>query len=151
MDADDKTILLVEDSEDDVALCQRALKKNKIDNKMVVARDGREALDYLFGTGTYGGRDKSQMPAAIFLDLNMPKMNGFEVLKRIRADDRTSLLPVLILTTSDEEKDLIEGYRLGANSYICKPVDFNRFCEAVKLMGVYWLSLNENPPSTVRD
>ncbi len=150
METDDKTILLVDDSEDDVALTQRALKKNNIGNRMFVARDGREALDYLFGRGDdEGDKDNNnkrrRMPSVIFLDINMPKMNGFEVLKRIRADERTRLLPVLILTTSDEEKDLREGYRLGANSYICKPLDFSQFCEAVKLMGVYWLMLNEFP------
>lgn len=145
-----KNILLVEDNPDDEALALRALKKNNIVNKVVVARDGAEALDYLFGTGEYSGRDTSQMPQIVLLDLKLPKVDGLEVLRQIRADDRTRLLPVAILTSSKEEKDLIEGYRLGANSYIRKPVDFNQFTESVLQLGLYWLVLNEPPPTQRR-
>lgn len=145
-----KSILLVEDNPDDEALALRALKKNNIVNKVVVARDGAEALDYLFGTGEYSGRDTSQMPQIVLLDLKLPKVDGLEVLRQIRADDRTRMLPVAILTSSKEEKDLIEGYRLGANSYIRKPVDFNQFTESVLQLGLYWLVLNEPPPTQRR-
>jgi len=142
---EEKVILLVEDNPDDVELTLRALKKNKILNKVVVAGDGAEALDYLFGAGTYSGRDMSVMPTVVLLDLKLPKVDGLEVLRRMRADERTMLLPVVILTSSKEEKDLINGYKLGANSYIRKPVDFERFIEAVKQLGLYWLLLNEPP------
>src|SRR5919109_2946088 len=142
----DKVILLVEDNADDEALTLRALKKNKIGNEVVVARDGAEALDYLLGKGAYAGRDMSVMPAITLLDLKLPKVDGLEVLKRLREDDRTKLLPVVILTSSKEEQDLINGYRLGANSYIRKPVDFAQFVEAVRQLGLYWLVLNESPP-----
>ncbi len=141
-----KAILLVEDNPDDEALTLRAFKKNKILNEVVVARDGAEALDYLFGTGAYAGRDTSVMPQIILLDLKLPKVDGLKVLERIRADERTKLLPVIILTSSKEEQDLIEGYSLGANSYIRKPVDFGQFTEAIRLLGLYWFVLNEPPP-----
>jgi CheY-like chemotaxis protein len=143
---DDKLILLVEDNPDDEALTRRALKKNNIRNEVVVARDGVEALDYLFGTGAYAGRDMSIMPTVTLLDLKLPKIDGLEVLRRLRSDARTKLLPVVILTSSKEERDLIEGYQLGASSYIRKPVDFSQFTEAVRELGLYWLVLNETPP-----
>ena len=141
-----KTILLVEDNPDDELLAIRALKKSNIINDMVITRDGAEALDYLFGTGAYEGRDMSVMPQLILLDLKLPKINGLEVLKRLRNDKRTKLIPVVILTSSKEERDLNEGYRLGVNSYIRKPVDFAQFAEAIKYLGLYWLVLNETPP-----
>ena len=141
-----KPILLVEDNPDDVELTLRALKKNNILNEVMVAKDGAEALDYLFGTGVYAGRDLSVMPQVILLDLQLPKVDGLEVLKRLRADERTKLLPVVILTSSREEKDLINGYKLGANSYIRKPVDFDQFAYAVRQLGLYWLVLNIPPP-----
>jgi len=141
-----KTILLVEDNSDDAALTVRALKKSNILNELVVARDGEEALDYLFGTGLYAGRDTRQQPQVILLDLNLPKIDGLEALRRIRADARTRLLPVIILTSSKEEQDLLSGYSLGANSYIRKPVDFVQFSAAVQQLGLYWLVLNECPP-----
>jgi len=137
--------LLVEDNPDDIELTIRALSKSNILNKVVVAHDGVEALDFLFGTGTYAGRDLSVMPTVILLDLKLPKINGLEVLQRIRADERTKFLPVVILTSSNEEQDLINGYQLGVNSYICKPVDFVQFTEAVRQLGLYWLLLNEQP------
>ncbi|MBI4826091.1 MAG: response regulator [Nitrospirae bacterium] len=140
-----KIILLVEDNPDDVKLTLRALKKNKILNEVIVAEDGVEALDYLLGTGKFAGRDTSLQPQVILLDLKMPRMDGLEVLHRIRADERTKLLPVVILTTSSEDKDRIESYKFGANSYIRKPVDFNQFTDAVQQLGLYWLVLNEGP------
>ena len=140
-----KVILLVEDNPDDVELTMRALKKSNVLNDVVVAQDGTEALDYLFCTGKYSGRDKNFMPQVVLLDLKMPKVDGLEVLKRMRADERTMLLPVVVLTTSSEEKDRISSYKLGANSYVRKPVDFNQFTEAVKQLGLYWLLLNEGP------
>ncbi len=140
-----KKILLVEDNPDDVQLTLRALKKSKIMNEVVVARDGVEALDYLFGTGKYAGRDEDAKPQVILLDLKMPKMDGLEVLQRIRKDERTRVLPVVVLTTSSEDKDRVESYKLGANSYIRKPVDFNQFANAVQQLGLYWLVLNEAP------
>jgi CheY-like chemotaxis protein len=139
-------ILLVEDNPDDAALTLRALKKNNITNKIVVARDGVEAIDYLFGTGMNAGRDHNLLPEVVLLDLKLPKMDGFEVLARLRADERTKLLPVVILTSSKEEQDIARGYNLGANSYIRKPVDFEQFLEAVRQLGLYWLILNEQPP-----
>jgi CheY-like chemotaxis protein len=142
----EKIILLVEDDPDDEALAKRALKKNNIKNAVVVAHDGIEALDYLFGRGAYAGRDLNEMPQVILLDLKLPKMNGLEVLREIRADERTKLLPVVILTTSKEDQDIINSYSLGANSYIRKPVDFIQFAEAVRQLGLYWLLLNETPP-----
>ena len=144
--ATDKAILLVEDNADDEALAIRALKKNNILNEVIVARDGAEALDYLFGTGTYAGRDLSAPPQVVLLDLKLPKISGLEVLKRIREDERTSLQPVVILTSSTEEQDLAASYGLRANSYIRKPVDFSQFSEAVRQIGLYWLVLNEAPP-----
>jgi len=141
----DKIILLVEDNPDDEALTIRALKKNNILNEVVVARDGEEALEYLFGTGRYEGRDTSIQPQVILLDLQLPKLSGHEVLKRLRADKRTALQPVVILTTSSEQSDITASYENGANSYTRKPVDFNQFIEAVKQLGLYWLVLNEAP------
>jgi two-component system response regulator len=143
---EEKVILLIEDNEDDAELTLRALKKNHILNKVVVARDGIEALDYLFGTGSYAGRDAGVLPAVILLDLKLPKFDGFEVLRRIRADERTRLLPVVILTSSKEEQDRVNSYKNGANSYVRKPVDFNQFAEAIQHIGIYWLLLNEPPP-----
>jgi two-component system response regulator len=141
-----RTILLVEDNPDDVTLTIRALKKANIANEVVVVSDGVEALDYLFSTGSYADQSKRTMPEVILLDLKLPKIDGLEVLQRLRADERTRLLPVVILTASKEERDLINGYKLGANSYIRKPVDFKRFAEAIKQLGLYWLVLNEPPP-----
>ena len=140
-----KIILLVEDNPDDVQLTLRALKKNKISNEVVVAQDGVEALDYLFGTGTYADRDTKILPQVVLLDLKMPRLDGLEVLHRIRNDERTKVLPVVILTTSNEDRDRVESYKLGANSYIRKPVDFNQFADAVQQLGLYWLVLNEAP------
>jgi two-component system response regulator len=142
----EKVILLVEDNPDDEELTLRALKKNNIQNEVVIVRDGAEALDYLFGTGTYSGRDVSKLPSVTLLDLKLPKIDGLEVLKRVRADERTQFLPIVILTSSKEEQDLINGYRLGANSYIRKPVNFAQFIEAVRQLGLYWLLLNEAAP-----
>ncbi len=143
---EEKMILLVEDNPDDEALTLRALKKNNIGNKVTVVRDGAEALDFLFCAGPYAGRDPRDLPQVILLDLKLPKVDGLEVLRRIRADKRTSLLPVVILTSSKEEQDMLEGYKSGANSYVRKPVDFNQFVEAVHQLGLYWLVLNEVPP-----
>lgn len=140
-----KAILLVEDNPDDVKLTMRALKKSNILNEIVVAQDGVEALDYLFGTGKYDGRDMNIRPQVVLLDLKMPKVDGIEVLRRIRADERTQPLPVVVLTTSSEDRDKIESYKLGANSYVRKPVDFSQFAEAVQQLGLYWLVLNEAP------
>lgn len=141
-----KVILLVEDNPDDEQLTLRALKHNNIVNKVVVVHDGAEALDFLFGTGAYKGRDLRDLPQVIFLDLKLPRVDGLEVLTRIRADPRTKLLPVVILTSSKEEQDLIAGYSSGANSYIRKPVDFTQFAEAARQLKLYWLVLNEQPP-----
>ena len=140
------TILLVEDNPDDEALTLRALKKNNILNEVVVARDGVEALDYLFGTGTYCGRHLTANPPLVLLDLKLPKVDGLEVLRRVRADPRTKYLPVVMLTTSSEERDMLEAYNLGVSSYIRKPVDFAQFTAAVGQLGLYWLVLNEAPP-----
>ena len=145
-----KVILLVEDNPDDEALTLRAFKKNNITNEVVVAHDGAEALDYLLGTGTYAGRDVSKLPELVILDLKLPKIGGLEVLGRLRATPHTSLLPVVILTSSNEERDLLEGYGLGANSYIRKPVDFSEFINAVQQLGLYWLLLNQRPPAPRR-
>jgi CheY-like chemotaxis protein len=139
------TILLIEDNPDDEALTLRAFEKNKITNEVVVARDGQQALDWLFSDGEYEGRDDG-MPQVVLLDLKLPKVDGLEVLRRLRADTRTHLLPVIILTSSQEENDRLEGYSRGANSYIRKPVDFAQFTEAVRQLGLYWLVLNEPPP-----
>jgi len=143
---EDKIILIVEDNPDDEALTLRALKKNNIGNRLVVVRDGVEALDFLFCTGVYSNRNPRDLPQTILLDLKLPKVDGLEVLKRIRANERTSLLPVVILTSSKEEQDLLQSYKNGANSYVRKPVDFNQFVEAVRNLGLYWLVLNEVPP-----
>ena len=147
LESQKKTILLVEDNPDDVELTLLGLKKNNVANDIVVAQDGAEALDYLFCTGKYAERDASVMPVLILLDLKLPKVDGLEVLKRLRSDDRTKLIPVVILTTSDEEQDLVISYKNGANSYIRKPVDFIRFSEAIQQLKVYWLLLNEGPPN----
>lgn len=141
-----KIILLIEDNPDDEALTIRALAKNKIHNQVVVMRDGAEALDYLFGRNAHAGRDTSVLPQIVLLDLKLPKIDGLEVLRCIRADERTKRLPVVILTSSREDRDLLEGYDLGANSYVRKPVDFTEFAEAVRQLGLYWLILNESPP-----
>jgi two-component system response regulator len=140
-----KVILLVEDNPDDVKLTLRALKKNNIINEVVVAQDGVEALEYMFCEGKYAGRDASLKPQVILLDLKMPKMDGLEVLQRLRSDKRTQLQPIVVLTTSSEDKDRIDSYKLGVNSFIRKPVDFNQFAEAVQQLGLYWLVLNESP------
>jgi two-component system response regulator len=144
---ENKSILLVEDNPDDEALTLRALKKNNIKNDVVVAHDGAEALDYLFGTGKYAGRNTDALPQVVLLDLKLPKVEGLEVLRRVRADKRTKLLPVVILTSSNEEQDRIDGYDLGANSYVRKPVDFSQFMEAARQLGLYWLILNEAAPA----
>ena len=138
-------ILLVEDNPDDVDLTIRALDKRNILNEVVVAHDGAEALDYLFGNGNYAGRD-GRLPAVVLLDLKLPKIDGLEVLRRIRASETTKLLPVVILTSSKEERDVIDGYSNGANSYMRKPVDFNQFADAIQYFGLYWLLVNEPPP-----
>ncbi len=142
----DKMILLVEDNRDDEALTLRALRKNRITNEVVVVRDGAEALEYLFGTGRYEGRDTTAVPDLILLDLKLPKVDGLEVLRRLRADKGTRPLPVVILTSSTEEQDVLKSYGLGANSYIRKPVDFDEFMEAARQLSVYWLLLNQGPP-----
>jgi two-component system response regulator len=143
--AGDKTILLVEDDADDELLTRRTLKKSNICNEVVVARDGAEALDYLFATGRYEGRDPSAVPQVVLLDLGLPKVDGLEVLGRIRSDERTRLLPVVILTSSEDQEDVVNGYGLGANSFVRKPVEMGRFCEAVVELGMYWIILNETP------
>lgn len=142
-----KTILLVEDNANDEFLTLRALKKHNIANDVVVARDGAEALDYLFGTGTYEGRDPAELPVVMLLDLKLPKVDGMEVLRRVRADERTHLIPVVILTSSNEDRDVINGYKLGTNSYVQKPVDFTAFVDAVGQLGLYWLMLNQPVPA----
>lgn len=138
-------IFLVEDNSDDEALTLRALKKNNIKNEVVVARDGEEALDFLFGRHKYEGRDISVLPQVMLLDLNLPKIDGLNVLKQIRSHEITKFTPVVILTSSKEDQDMLEGYSLGANSYVRKPVDFNDFSEAIRQLGLYWLILNEVP------
>jgi two-component system response regulator len=143
------TILLVEDNPDDEALTIRALKKNQVVNEVVVARDGVEALNYLFCEGAYAQRKAGDLPQVVLLDLKLPKLDGLGVLQRIRADARTKLLPVVILTSSIEEQDRMKGYGLGANSYVRKPVDFIEFVEAARQLGLYWLVLNEPPPRRV--
>ncbi|MCM2354265.1 MAG: response regulator [Pseudobdellovibrio sp.] len=145
MKTDRHFIFLVEDNVDDEALTLRALKKNNISNQVVVARDGAEALDFLFAKGKYADRDMAIQPQVMLLDLNLPKIDGLNVLKKLRSDDRTKLIPVVILTSSKEDQDIIEGYSLGANSYVRKPVDFNDFSEAIRQLGLYWLILNEVP------
>ena len=148
---ENRTILLVEDNPKDEMLTLRALRKNHLVNKIDVVRDGAEALDYLFGVGDHAGRDVDDLPTVILLDLKLPKIDGLEVLRRIRADKRTRLLPVVILTSSDEERDILSGYELGANSYVRKPVTFCNFSHAVAGLGRYWLVTNESiPPRTGR-
>jgi two-component system, response regulator len=144
--SDDKVILLVEDNGDDEALTVRALRRNNIANEVVVVRDGAAALDWLFGTGAHDGRDATETPAIVLLDLKLPKVDGLEVLKRLRAHPLTRLVPVVILTTSREERDRLAGYAHGTNSYVQKPVDFGEFMEAVRQVGLYWLVLNQPPP-----
>jgi two-component system response regulator len=141
----DRNILLVEDNPDDEALTLRALKKNRIANDVVVCRDGAEALDYLFSRGAFAGRDGTDLPQVILLDLKLPKVDGLEVLRQIRADGRTSMVPVVILTSSREDEDIARSYQLGANSYVRKPVDFVEFSEAARQLGMYWLLLNQAP------
>lgn len=141
-------ILLVEDNPSDIGLTRRALLKNAIRNELVVAEDGQEALDYLFGEGRYAGRDVAEQPVLVLLDINLPRVGGFEVLRRIRADSRTRRLPVVILTSSKEQEDVARGYDSGTNSYIRKPVDFNEFSEVIRQLGLYWLVINEPPPRT---
>ena len=138
-------ILLVEDNPDDVELTRRALDESNVANKLVVVRDGVEALQYLFREDAYAGRDAADLPEVVLLDLKLPKIDGLEVLRRIRADERTRILPVVVLTSSNAERDIVESYALGANSYIRKPVEFERFVEATKTLGLYWLVLNEPP------
>jgi two-component system, response regulator len=142
-DTQEKVILLVEDNPDDVELTLRALKRNNIANTVIVAKDGVEALDYLLGTGAYEGRDVRHKPTVILLDLKLPRVDGIEVLQKLRAEDLTKLIPVVVLTTSREQQDIVNSYQFGANSYIVKPVDFEKFNEAVKQLGLYWLLLNE--------
>ena len=144
-----KIILLVEDNPDDELLTLRALKKNGVLNEVVVAHDGVEALDYLFASGTHSERDAGDMPQLILLDLKLPRVDGLEVLKRLRSDERTRLLPVVILTSSKEQQDMLDGYGLGANSYVRKPVNFEQFVKAVEQLKLYWLVLNEAPPGGV--
>ena len=146
MSVKERTILLVEDNADDEALTIRALRKNGIANELAVARDGVEALDYLFGQGAWAGRDSSLTPAVVLLDLKLPRIDGLEVLERMRADPRTRFVPVVVLTSSREEQDILKSYTLNVNSYVRKPVDFTEFTEAVKHLGMYWLLLNELPP-----
>ena len=142
-----KVVLLVEDNPDDEALTLRALRKHNLANEIVVARDGQEALDYLFAEGEYSGRDTSHLPQVILLDLKLPKVDGLQVLERLRAAENTRHVPVVVLTSSNEEQDMVRSYDLGANSYVRKPVDFEQFLEAARQLGLYWLVLNEAPPS----
>jgi two-component system response regulator len=146
----DRIILLVEDNPDDETLTRRALKQGKIANDIMVVRDGAEALDYLFATGSYAARDTTVVPAVVLLDLKIPKIDGLEVLRRLRADGRTRMQPVVVLTSSKEEKDRIQSYSLGCNSYVRKPVSFEQFAGAVRQLGLYWLLLNEPPPPAPR-
>ncbi|MBN1315868.1 MAG: response regulator [Anaerolineales bacterium] len=150
MEKTSETILLVEDNPDDIDLTLRALKKNRISNKVAIVRDGVEALEYLFAEGKYASRDLDDTPALVLLDLKLPKVDGIEVLERIRADERTKLLPVVMLTSSTDEADIIKSYQSGCNSYVKKPVDFSQFSEAVQQLGLYWLILNQRPPSAGR-
>jgi two-component system, response regulator len=142
----DRMILLVEDNPDDEELTTRALRHARVANDLVVARDGAEALDFLFGTGAHAGRDLSRMPAVILLDLKLPKLSGLEVLQRLRGDQRTRLIPTVILTSSSEDEDMLKSYRHGANSYVRKPVEFGAFATAVSQLGVYWMLINQSPP-----
>ena len=142
----DKFILLVEDNADDEDLTLRALAKNNLANGIIVVRDGAEAVDFLFGTGAHAARDTRIQPQIVLLDLNLPRLSGHEVLKRLRADERTRLLPIVVLTSSREEEDVVNSYSLGANAYVRKPVSFDRFVDAVKALGLFWLVVNEPPP-----
>jgi two-component system response regulator len=144
--SDDKLILIVEDNQDDEMLTLRALKRNQIANEVVVARDGAEALDFLFGTGKYAGRDTRVQPQVVLLDLNLPRIGGLDVLKRLRADERTRFLPVVVLTSSKEDEDVLTSYSNGANAYLRKPIEFGQFSEAVKTLGLFWLVLNQPAP-----
>lgn len=146
MNLTNRIILLVEDNDDDVELTRRAFSRSHIANELVVVRDGQEALDYLFAAGAYAGRDATVLPAVVLLDLKLPKIGGHDVLRRIRSEKSTRHLPVVILTTSKEEKDVVSSYDLGANSYVRKPVDFSEFIEATRQLGLYWLVLNERSP-----
>jgi CheY-like chemotaxis protein len=143
----EQTILLVEDDPTDEDLTLRSLKKSNIMNRVVVARDGPEALDYIFARGAYAGRDATEEPQVVLLDLNLPRIGGLDVLRAIRADERTALLPVVILTSSKEDKDLLAGYTSGANGYVVKPVDFTQFSDAVRQLGLFWLVINQRPPN----
>jgi CheY-like chemotaxis protein len=138
-------ILLVEDNPNDVELALRALKKHNLANKVHVVKDGAEALEYIFGTGDYASRDVNNKPRVVFLDLKLPKVDGLEVLRRIKSDERTKVIPIVVLTSSTEERDIIESYQLGVNSYIVKPIDFDKFMDAVSELGLYWLLLNQPP------
>lgn len=142
----DRVILLVEDNRSDVLLTKRALEKNRISNELVIAEDGQEALDYLLCEGAHTGRNPDKLPMLILLDLKLPKVDGLEVLQRIRAEERTKRIPVVVLTSSTEHEDLARSYDLGVNSFVRKPIDFTQFIEAVKQLGLYWLVLNESPP-----
>ena len=142
----DRIILLVEDNPDDEELTLRALRQGNVANEVAVARDGSEALDFLFSTGSHAGRDPAQMPTVVLLDLKLPKLGGIDVLKRMRADPRTKLIPVVVLTSSSEEEDMVRSYESGANSYVRKPVEFTAFAAAVSQLGVYWMLLNQAPP-----
>jgi CheY-like chemotaxis protein len=144
----EKMILLVEDNPDDEALTMRALKQSKLANEIVITRDGNEALEFLFATGKYAGRDVSHTPAVILLDLKLPKLSGLEVLQQLRGDPRTRLVPVVVLTSSSEDEDMMRSYQLGANSYVRKPVVFGRFADAVSQLGLYWMLLNQPPPNS---
>ena len=142
-----RVVLLVEDNPTDEKLTLRAFSKCGVANEMVVARDGAEALDYLYGTGSYAGRDVSIQPAIVLLDLNLPRLSGLDVLRRLRADKRTALLPVVVLTASKQDEDIVRSYELGANAYVRKPVEFTEFVEAARLLGLFWLLLSEGPPT----
>jgi two-component system, response regulator len=144
-------ILLVEDNPDDVELTLRAFRKSNVANEVVVVRDGVEALEYLFATGQYAGRDSNALPQVVLLDLKLPRVGGMEVLQRVRAHSKTKLLPVVILTSSTEERDLVDGYSLGANSYVRKPVDFEQFADSIRQLGLYWLVVNQRAPSPVQE
>ena len=150
MERPESTILLVEDDPNEEALTLRALRRGGIQHTVVVARDGVEALDYLLGTGRHADRDARILPSVVFLDLKLPRLDGLDVLRRIRSEERIRLLPVVILTSSDEERDRTDGYRYGANSYVRKPIDYDQFAEAVRQLGLYWLLLNEPPPHRSR-
>jgi CheY-like chemotaxis protein len=142
----DKLIMVVEDNPDDEELTLRALRHGKVANEIVVTRDGSEALEFMFGTGKYEGRDISKMPAVVLLDLKLPKLSGLDVLQRLRADPRTKLVPIVVLTSSSEEEDMLRSYQWGANSYVRKPVEFTAFASAVSQLGIYWMLINQAPP-----